>query len=343
VIAFGDMVDRYALPVIAYRPRYVSLPSDHPMLLGYEPAAYLKDADVVLVLDCDVPWIPSLHKLNPAAKVIQIGTDPLYARYPVRGFPCDLAITGASSQAVPALAAALESRAKVAAARIEARRRRVADAGRKQRELAAARTEAARRGGPIDASWVAHCLNQIKGDNDILVSESQIDLANLTFRKPGTYFATSPAGGLGWGVGAALGVKLGAPGRRVFSVIGDGSYMFGNPTPAHFVSAAYDLPVLTVILNNGMWGSVRKATLGLYPEGAAARMNRAPLTYLEPQPAYHKVVEASGGYGAEVSTPADLPVALERALKAVEVEKRQAVLNVHAMYDDSAALSDARR
>ena len=72
-------------------------------------------------------------------------------------------------------------------------------------------------------------------------------------------------------------------------------------------------------------------------------MNRAPLTYLEPAPDYHRVVEASGGYGAEVREAAALPAALERALEAVEVEKRQAVLNVHTAYDDSAALADARR
>ena len=56
-----------------------------------------------------------------------------------------------------------------------------------------------------------------------------------------------------------------------------------------------------------------------------------------------KVVEASGGYGEEVTDPKLLPSALERALKAVEVEKRQAVLNVQTSYDDSAALADAKR
>ncbi|HEY5608091.1 MAG TPA: hypothetical protein VIM38_07120, partial [Alphaproteobacteria bacterium] len=68
-----------------------------------------------------------------------------------------------------------------------------------------------------------------------------------------------------------------------------------------------------------------------------------PLTYLEPSPAYHKVVEASGGYGEEVRTPDQLPKALERGLKAVTVDKRPAVLNVHTSYDDAAALADARR
>ena len=144
-------------------------------------------------------------------------------------------------------------------------------------------------------------------------------------------------------MGCALGLKLGARTRTVFSVVGDGSYMFGNPTPAHYVSAAMELPVLTVILNNHMWGSVRKATLGLYPDGSASKQNRAPLTVLEPTPDYEKIVEASGGYGEKVEAAEDLPGALERALKAVEVEKRQAVLNVMTSYDDSQALADSRR
>jgi len=165
----------------------------------------------------------------------------------------------------------------------------------------------------------------------------------MSLRKPGTFFGTSPSGGLGWGLGAAIGVKLGQRDKRVLNVVGDGSYMFGNPTPAHFVSAAYDLPVLTVIMNNKMWGSVRKATLGLYPDGAASTANQAPLTYLDPAPAYHKIVEASDGHGEEVQDPEELPAALERAIKAVDIEKRTAVINVHTTYDDAAAIADAKR
>lgn len=343
VDTLAGLADRYALPVTQYRPRYVCLPTDHPMHLGYEPAGLIKDADVVVVLDCDVPWIPSLHKLNPNAKVIQIGVDPLYSNYPIRGFAADLAITGESGLALAALADAMESREASAKGKIDTRRARLADARGKMRDGWAARLDGLENAAEIDAAWVAHCLNQVMGDDDLLVSESQLPLFHLDRRKPGTYFATSASGGLGWGMGAALGAKLGARDKRVFSVVGDGSYMFGNPTPAHYVSAANDLPLLTVILNNSMWGSVRKATLGIYPDGAASRINRAPLTYLEPSPAYHKIVEASGGYGEEVKTPGDLPAALERAVKAVEVDKRQAVLNVHTYYSDDAALADARR
>lgn len=344
VPALESLAERYALPVITYRPRYVNISSDHPMHMGYEPGAYLPDADAILVVDCDVPWIPSLHKLNPDAKVVHIGADPLFENYPVRGFPCDLGIRGSAGTAIPQLEEAMASREKSAAGRIDARRSKIAGIKGDQAAANQARIDKIASGtAAMDNAWVAHCLGQVKQDEDILVSESQLALGNIALREPGSFFGTSPAGGLGWGLGAAHGVKLGQQDKRVFCVVGDGAYMFGNPTPAHFVSAAYDLPVLTVIMNNKMWGSVRKATLGLYPDGAASSSNQAPLTYLDPAPEYHKIVEASDGYGEEVTDPNDLPAALERGMKSVDVDKRQAVINVHTTYDDAAAKADAVR
>ena len=344
VPALESLAERFALPVITYRPRYVNMSSDHPMHMGYEPGAYLPDADAILVIDCDVPWIPSLHKLNPDVKVIHLGADPLYENYPVRGFQCDLGIRGSSGTAIPMLEEAMAGREKAAQGRIDARRSKIAGIKGDQAAANQARIEKIASGtAAMDNAWVAHCLNQVKQDEDILVSESQLALGNIALREPGTFFGTSPSGGLGWGLGASLGVKLGQKDKRVFCVVGDGAYMFGNPTPMHFVSAAYGLPTLTVIMNNKMWGSVRKATLGLYPDGAASSSNQAPLTYLDPAPEYHKIVQASDGYGEEVSDPKDLQAALERGIKAVEVDKRQAVINVHTTYDDAAAKADAVR
>lgn len=344
VPALESLAERFALPVISYRPRYVNISTDHPMHMGYEPGAYLPDADAILVLDCDVPWIPSLHKLNPDAKVIHLGADPLYENYPVRGFQCDLGIRGSAGTSIPMLEEAMASREKSAQARIDSRRSKIAGIKGDQAAANQARIEKIASGtAAMDNAWVAHCLDQLKQDDDILVSESQLALGNLSLRDPGSFFGTSPSGGLGWGLGASLGAKLGQKNKRVFCVVGDGSYMFGNPTPAHFVSAAYELPTLTVIMNNKMWGSVRKATLGLYPDGAASSSNQAPLTYLDPAPEYHKIVQASDGYGEEVSDPNDLQAALERGIKAVEVDKRQAVINVHTTYDDEAAKADAVR
>lgn len=341
VQALADLAETFAIPVICYRPRYVCLPTSHPMHLGFEPGAMIKEADVVIALECDVPWIPSLHKLSDDAKVISIGIDPLFAQYPIRGFPSDVTIAAEPANALRALADALGG-TKQNEKDSDARRKRAEETRTAMADGQKAAIERSSTGGPMQYPWVAHCLGQAMDDRDLLVSESQLPIGFLGSRDPGTIYGTSPAGGLGWGCGAALGAQLGDRSRRVFSVVGDGSYMFGNPTPAHFVGAAMELPVCTLILNNRMWGSVRKATLGIHPDGAASRLNRSPLTALEPNPDFEKVVEASGGYGERVDNAEDLPGAIHRALEAV-ADKRQAVLNVQTLYDDAQALADARR
>jgi len=153
----------------------------------------------------------------------------------------------------------------------------------------------------------------------------------------------SPADGLGWGLGESIGLQLAHTQRRVIALVGDGGYIFGNPTPAHHLCEALNLPILTIIRNNGMWGAVRRATWSMYPYGAAAKSNDSPFTHLRPSPRFEHVVRASGGFSERVASAADLPAALGRALRAVEVAKRQTVLNVICEYADIAALQDARR
>ena len=103
---------------------------------------------------------------------------------------------------------------------------------------------------------------------------------------------------------------------------------FGNPIPAHYVARAEKLPILTMVFNNEMWGAVKRNTREVYPTGYAAKSNREPLTYFDPALKFEKAVEVAGGYGEQVSNPADMPKAVERALKVVKEEKRQALVNV---------------
>jgi len=343
VPALAALAEAYAVPVVGYRARYLFLPSYHPMHLGHDPGPLLSAADTIIALDCDVPWIPRLHDVNPDAKVVHIGEDPLFTDYPMRSFRADLAIAGNSRATLEALSSAMAEETHDRAKSIAARRKWIAAMRAEQDEAKKAAQSAVPDGDRATIAYVAACLNKAIGSGDTVVTETAFPVGLLDRTELGTYFGTSPAGGLGWGLGAALGLKLGRPDRRVIAVIGDGSYMFGNPTPAHFVSAANDLPFLTVILNNAMWGAVRRATLSIYPEGSAAVSNRAPLTYLEPAPAYEKIVEASGGYGEKVERASDLPAALERALHEVGVNGRQAVLNVMTAYSDTDAKRDAKR
>src|SRR5262249_60686002 len=148
------------------------------------------------------------------------------------------------------------------------------------------------------------------------------------FAFPDLYFGSGSASGLGWGAGAALGAKLARPRSPVMAVLGDGAYMFCNPAAVHHAAALHDLPVLFVVMNNGMWGAVERSTLAMYPEGSAARSNEPPFVALKKLPAFEKMCEAAGGYGERVDDPAALPRALQRAMSVVNDEGRQALLNV---------------
>jgi len=323
VAALAAFAARFAIPVVEHRQRHLSLSADHPCHLGYDPTPFVKEADAILVIESDVPWVPSRVQPPGDCRVIHLGVDPLYSRYPIRGFPCDVAIAGAPRLALPKLGATLKvsDGAVVDRRQALAERRAAQRAGwAKQREEMAAQT-------PIHPSWVSHCLSEARAPDSILVNEYTLLNEHCGSTEPGSYYGSSPAAGLGWGAGAALGVKLAKPERQVISILGDGSYIFSNPVAVHHAAQMHRLPTLTVVINNAMWGAVRRATLGMYPDGEAAKSNKPPFIDLDDLPAFETVCQASGGYGERVENPQQLPGALKRALKAVD-GGQQALLNV---------------
>jgi len=112
----------------------------------------------------------------------------------------------------------------------------------------------------------------------------------------------------------------------VLSVLGDGAYMFANPTACHYVAEMQNLPVLTVIYNNALYGAVRRATLDMYGKGVASEGDGRLLADL-PAPSFEKIVLAHNGHGERVERPGDLPAALQRAAAAVR-GGQQALVNV---------------
>ncbi len=165
-------------------------------------------------------------------------------------------------------------------------------------------------------------------ERSIVVNEYVLDPTQACFNTPGTYFRHSPSASLGWGLGAALGAKLANPDCKVICCVGDGSYMFGVPAAAHWVSRAYGLPVLFIVFNNSRWDASQQSTLSFIPDGWAAKTDSMPLCDLRPSLDYEKICQAAGGYGEVVERPEDLPQALKRAVKVIETENRQALINV---------------
>jgi len=326
VPALVALAEALGAPVFDQFHTYVNFPQDHPLHAGFDAAPHLDSADAILVIESDVPWFPALKHPRPESRIVHIGVDPLFSRYPIRGFPMDVALAGTPRLALKALAEAVAQRADAAA--VAERRTRWGAEHTRTVEAAAARARTVQSDSPIDMAWVSRCVGDVLDDQTIVVNEYDLDATQACFRQPGSYFAAPSSGGLGWGLGAALGAKLAAPDKTVICCVGDGAYIFGAPTAAHFVSRAYNLPALFVVFNNRTWNAVKRAVQSHARDGWAVKTDSMPLTALEPAPDYEMVCRASGGHGERVEDPAQLPDALKRALRIVKDEKRQVLLNV---------------
>jgi acetolactate synthase I/II/III large subunit len=317
----------FGLPIFESWANRNVLPTAHPMHCGFNYTPSLPEADVILVIDAQVPWIQRHHQPGPGAKVIHIGADPLFSRFPVHSFQIDLAITSVPAPAIEALGAEM---AKLAP---DTQRRYASIAARNQQRRADAKHKAlAGNGSPMTPAFVSRCLAEALDKDAMHVSELGADAEHLDLETPNCFFTPAFSGGLGWGFPAALGAKLADRKRQVVATVGDGCYMFANPVACHQVAEAMNLPILLVVMNNGIWNAVRRAALAVYPTGAASKLPVLPITSLAPSPDFAKIAEASRGWAENVEKGADLPGAIQRALNVIKTEKRQALLNVNVSY-----------
>lgn len=325
-VLLEQLAERYAIPVQQSWPFAVNVRSSHPMNLRTQGSGWLAAADLVLTIDAAVPWVPRRSKPAPRARVAHLGSDPAYASYAYRDFPASKLVAGASKAGLRMLADALAA-SSIDSGLIERRRARVAalleDAAERRRGLLAR----ARDEQPINAAWTAQCVNTVKPDDAVIVNELGIPFDVLEFTGDELFFGETTAGALGTGLGVAIGAKVADPSRTAICCVGDGSFMFGNPTPALLVSRALGLPVLVIVANNGMWYAVEQSTLDIYPDIATDDPAGLPLTRFGCSPDFAVLASACGAYGERVTDPRQLTEALRRGL-AQNREGRSAVIDV---------------
>jgi acetolactate synthase-1/2/3 large subunit len=328
VALLGDCCERFAIGVADNAARYLNVAFDHPHHLGGQLHRVLERADVVVFIECDVPWIPARTAPRPDAFVAHIGVDPLFSRYPMRTHRADLTITATPAALLTALTAALEPRRTAIDPARADRIREAADAAveatdrMRQREATLAADE------PITKTAISLALGAALDPDDIVFNEYWATPELLRRTEPGTYFYLPPAGGLGWALPAALGAKHAAATRTVVAAVGDGAYVFANPAACHHAAAKHDLPVLTLIANNSTWGAVDLATRSVYPAGRAVAVGEDRFSDLSPSPDYAAYCRASGGHGEQVTTRERLGPAIDEALDVVRRRGRQAVLDI---------------
>ena len=311
VDALVRVAEALGAPVLdGWHADYVNFPRDHPLYAGVarEPVhPLLKDADFVILAEAVAGWHPP--SALRSVKVAAIGEDPLHSNLPYWGFRTDYVLPGEPAATLARLADKLPRRSS---ARSHGWREQKADLRAKAR--------AAGEGQVITAAWIAHELNEVLPDNTIIVNETishSGDLAYLLDRlKPGAFYEAS-YGGLGMGLGTALGVKNAHPDRPVVLTIGDGSFYYNAVVAAFGAAQELELPLLVVLFDNAGYFSQKSDVVREYPQGWAVRTNKFAGTSITPMPDYPLLANAFGGTGEKVERPGDVRAALKRGLDAI--------------------------
>ena len=331
-----ELAELLAIPVLESAAFCVNFPGDHPLHCGYqftttEQNPLLAQADVILVVDSHVPWIPATSRPAPGAAIYAIDVDPLKPTMPMWQISARRFAAADSKVALEQIARLVRDEILLDAGAVEFRRVEITAANRARRAAldALERPEA----GVITPRYLTACVRELLAGTDSLVlteaiTNYQVVAEHLRPATPGSYLG-SGGGSLGWTGGGAVGAKLASPAERaVVSLVGDGSYLFGVPSSAQWVARRYHAPSLTVIYDNRGWAAPRFSTLRVHPSGAAAAANDFHASF-DPEADLPGIAAAAGGaYAVTVADPDELPQVLKDALAVVR-GGRSAVISVH--------------
>ncbi|MCW7545745.1 thiamine pyrophosphate-requiring protein [Aurantimonas litoralis] len=325
--------ERLGIGVLESVPNAMNFPHDHPLYRGNqwnEPRqnAALAEADCVIVIDSDVPWIPTISKPAADATIIHLDVDPLKEAMPLWYIGARHAFRTDAATALAQLNARLDAR-QPAAEIVERRSRHHAAASAARREGLVA-LEA---GAPdaITPEFATACVRRhIDADTIVLnegITNYPVIFNHMRMTAPGSIF-TSGGGSLGWNGGAAIGAKLAAPDKTIVAMTGDGSYMFSVPSSVHWMAAKYGTPFVQIVYNNRGWKAPRFSAMGVHPDGYASRADDLDIGF-DPPPRYADIAAAAGGaHARRVERPDEMEAAVAEAFDMVRNQGRSAVLDV---------------
>lgn len=325
----ASLSDLCAIPIIERVPG-VNLPTSHPMSVrdDAEASSLISEADLLLIIECDVPWIPSKTLISSSVTIVQIDSDPIKSAMPLWTFPVDIAITASAATAVHQLANALEEGFRRTNLEV-ADRSPVTDIKTVEKSLENRGSSQVTLDG-LSVQQVIEKLNELLRPEDLVVLEAVSNnsrvLKHLERSEPGT-ICTSGGPGLGWALGASVGIKLAEHARRVIAIVGDGAFMFGVPTSALCLAAEVNVSFLVIVLNNNGYRASRLPVFELFPDGVSTLAKEAIGTRFICPPSLASVAEACGAYGRKVTDIRQLLPELRNAFEVVE-SGRVAVVDI---------------
>lgn len=306
------MADLVGAAILTSYGRADAVPSDHPHFLGHlgrlgsvEGIEAVRQADLILAIGTRLGQSTTFYdnRFIPAeAQIVQIEIDPEEIG---RNYPVALGIEGDAKAVMQGL---LE---KVREGEPRPNREWVEDISdwfaRRRERL---ETEERLDSTPVKPQRVYAELRKVIPRNAIVALDAGLSpnfgQDRLDFYQPHSLLMSLDLGGLGFSFPASLGAKLAAPGRPVVNFNGDGGFLFNAQ---EFETAVrYALNVVTVILNNGSWGSEKA-----YQRYA---FNERYIGADTSNPRFDKYAELFGGTGFYVERPEDIGDAFQQALTA---------------------------
>jgi acetolactate synthase I/II/III large subunit len=308
-----------SIGVMELSRRRTNFPTTHPNYLPTYPKSDLESADLIFLIDVDVPWIPASTKIRSNAQVIQIDIDPVKSRYPMWGFPIDVSASGSSTTALPKLRQIIEkklgndSKKKIAdrAAKLKSRHDALKSKLRETAEKSSSSVTVESTFALLNRMKKMDCIIMNEGVSYTRAVEDYIDSA-----WPGTFFALGGSS-LGDGIGNALGLKLANPAQNVVCIIGDGGYVYSNPLSCFWAMSKYELPILTILINNGGYLAMKRSVDKFYPGGVSKRTNKYAGVWIDPEPDYVGVAKACGTTGWRVEKSSEIEIALTNGLREI--------------------------
>lgn len=307
--ALLELAEALEIPVVEPQSAVcANFPRTHRLHRGGDPAALLAEADLIVLACCRAPYYPPSNR--PAdSRVLVVDDVPHrpYVDYQVLG--ADQYLEGDVAPTLRALTRSVREAGIDEALTAERAERFAAPSAARPRPESAG----------IDPADVAECLRELLDPDAAVIDETithaRVVQSGLKADRPGRYSYVQ--GGLGQGIGVALGVKLADPAREVALTVGDGSFLYNPIVQSLSAAKSLDLPVLIVVFNNRQYLSMKLNHLRFYPDGTAVAEDDFHGVDLSDQPDLAALAEPFGLLGLTLSEPDELRAGLEKALQAV--------------------------
>lgn len=337
LVKLADLV--CGLRVFDSEMREMNFPADHPAVVSRLTGAAkaIRVADIILVLNTDVPWIPT--KVKPqSAKIFHIDLDPRKERMNLFDIFAHATYNADSGLALQQLCDHVSMLSRDHLVNRGLKRKRAHEDGLEFVKKQAVPSPQ----GFLSKNFLFRKVRETVPKDTIFVSDAVTNSVpmseQLHLTDPGTNF-TKGGSGLGWAGGAAIGMTLAtrmyditdrpnvrrqeSPGRFVCSFIGDGSFMFSVPSAVYWASYKNKCPFLTIVINNGGWKATRSCINDVHPNGLASEVTDEGLG-IDLQmdgPDYCGIARAGANgnlFTAKVEKASELDNVLTEAVKAVK-------------------------